>query len=121
MPSEAHKQLIEKLIAGLNIEDISVMDEVFHEDAIMEWPQFGEKIRGAENRRQVYKHIPKLPKITPRRLFGKDDLWVAEATLDYGEGAVFSTVLIFEFRGNKIAKETAYWATPAPPAAWRAK
>ena len=111
---------IETLIAGLNRGDVAVLDEVFHDDALMDWPQFSERIRGAENRRQVYANIPTLPQITPRRIFGEDDLWIAEATLDYGEGAVYSTVLIFEFRGERIARETAYWATPGAPADWRA-
>jgi ketosteroid isomerase-like protein len=115
------REAIERLVAGLNRGDASVMDEVFHDDAVMDWPQFSERIRGAENRRQVYANIPVLPRITPRRIFGDGDLWIAEATLDYGEGAVFSTVLIFEFRDGKIARETAYWANPAPPAEWRAE
>lgn len=115
------RETVEQLIAGLNRGDVSVMDEVFHDDALMDWPQFSERIRGAENRRQVYGNIPALPRITPRRIFGEEDLWIAEATLDYGEGAVFSTVLIFEFQGEKVARETAYWATPGPPAEWRSE
>ena len=114
------KATIEKLIARLNRRDVGVMDEVFHDDALMDWPQFGERIRGAENRRRVYRNIPALPTITPRRIFGDGDLWIAEASLDYGGDAVFSTVLIFEFRGDRIARETAYWATPGPAAEWRA-
>jgi len=121
MAATGHRETIETLIAGLNRRDVGVLDEVFHEDALMDWPQFSERIRGAENRRSVYERIPTLPTITPRRIFGEGDLWIAEATLDYGEGAVFSTVLIFEFRGERIARETAYWATPGPPAEWRAE
>lgn len=115
------RETIEKLVAGLNRGDVSVMDQVFHDDALMDWPQFSERIRGAENRRRVYESIPALPKIAARRIFGEGDLWIAEATLDYGDDATYSTVLIFEFRDGKIARETAYWATPAPPAAWRAE
>jgi SnoaL-like domain len=116
----AHQEAIEKLIGGLNRGDIGVMDEVFHEDALMDWPQFSERIRGAENRRRVYGNIPALPKIAPRRIFGEGDLWIAETTMDYGEGAIYSAVLIFEFSDGKISRETAYWATPGPPAEWRA-
>ncbi len=114
------REVVERLIAGLNAGDVSVMDDVFHDDAVMDWPQFSERIRGAENRRNVYANIPKLPAITTRRIYGEGDLWIAEASLDYGDGAIFSTVLIFELRDGKIARETAYWATPAPPAEWRA-
>jgi len=120
MAHTGHRETIEKLIAGLDGGDVSVMDEVFHDDALMDWPQFSERIRGAENRRHVYANIPTLPRIVTRRIFGEEDLWIAEATLDYGDGASFSAVLIFEFRDEKIARETAYWATPAPPAEWRA-
>jgi hypothetical protein len=114
-----HREAIERLVEGLNQGDAGVMDELFHEGAVMDWPQFGERVRGAENRRRVYASIPALPAITPRRVLGEGDLWVLEATLDYGDDAVFSTVLIFEFRGELIERETAYWATPAPPAEWR--
>lgn len=34
---------------------------------------------------------------------------VAEASLDYG-GPKYETVIIFEFRDGKIARETAYWS-----------
>jgi hypothetical protein len=119
MPGPGRRKTIERLVAGLNAGDAGVLDEVFHADALMDWPQFSERIRGAENRRQVYARIPRLPTITPRRVFGEGDLWILEATLDYGEGAVFSAVLIFEFRGDRIARETAYWAMPGPPAEWR--
>ena len=120
MGAASEQQTIEKLIAGLNRGDVGVMDDVFHDDAVMDWPQFSERIRGAENRRHVYTNIPALPSITPRRIFGEGDLWIAETRMDYGEGAIYNAVLIFEFRNGMIARETAYWATPAPPAEWRA-
>jgi ketosteroid isomerase-like protein len=113
------RETVEALIATLNAGDVDGMDAVFHEDAVMEWPQSGERIVGGDNRRSVYRSFPQLPKITPRRLIGEGDLWVAEATLDYGEGAIFQTVFIFELREGKIAKETAYWTQPFPAPEWR--
>jgi ketosteroid isomerase-like protein len=112
---------IRRLIDTLNAKDVDGMDDVFHDDAVMEWPQSGERIVGAENRRGVYRAFPALPTITPRRMTGDDDLVVAEATLDYGEGAVYQTVFIFELRDGKIAKETAYWSQPFPAPEWRAQ
>ena len=47
------------------------------------------------------------------------DLVTAEATLDYG-GDAYEVVFIFEFRDGRIARETAYWCKPFPPAEWRA-
>ena len=115
------QQVVERLIATINAKNVDGMDELFHDDAVMDWPQSGERIVGAENRRGVYHAFPALPTITPRRMTGDDDLVVAEATLDYGGGAVFQTVFIFELRDGKIARETAYWSQPFPAPDWRAE
>jgi len=115
-----HRTTIETLFSRLNGGDVGVLDDVFHDDAVIDWPQFGERIRGAENRRSIYANMPRLPAITTRRIFGEGDLWIAEATLDYGDGGTFEAIFVFELRGDRIARETAYWALPSPPAEWRA-
>lgn len=112
-------QTIERLIEGLNAKNVGVMDEVFTEDAVMEWPQSRELIRGAEVRRAVYARIEPLPTITPRRITSAPDLVIAEAHLDY-DGDGYECIFVFEMRGGRICKETAYWATPFEPPAWRA-
>jgi ketosteroid isomerase-like protein len=111
---------VERLIACINERRIEVMDELFHDDALMDWPQSGERVRGAENRRAIYGAFPQLPTITPRRVTASGDLVVAEASLDYG-GPVYDTVFIFEFRDGRIARETAYWSEPFEAPAWRAE
>ena len=118
MASE-NRQAVERLIDGLNRRDVSVMDEVFHDDAVMDWPQSGERIRGAENRRGVYGRFESLPTIALRRLLEAGDLVIAEARLDY-DGTVYDCVFIFELRDGRIARETAYWAQPFTPPDWRA-
>jgi ketosteroid isomerase-like protein len=115
------RDVVERLIATLNAKDVDGMDDLFHEDAVMDWPQSGERIVGGDNRRGVYHAFPSLPTFTPRRIVGDGDLYVLEATLDYGEGAVYQTVFIFELRDGKIARETAYWAQPFPAPEWRAR
>jgi ketosteroid isomerase-like protein len=115
-----NEAVIERLIACINDRKIQVMDELFHDDAIMDWPQSGEMVVGAENRRGIYNAFPQLPNITPRRLISDGDLVVAEATLEYG-GPSYKTVFIFEFRDGKIAKETAYWSEPFEAPEWRSK
>ncbi|MFB3779811.1 MAG: nuclear transport factor 2 family protein [Bryobacteraceae bacterium] len=119
--NERNEAVVERLIDCINDTDIDVMDELFHEDAVMDWPQSGEKVMGGDNRRGVYKSFPRLPRITPRRLLSCGELVVAEAALDYGENAVYKTVFIFEFRDGKIERETAYWSEPFEPPAWRAQ
>jgi len=103
---DENRRVVERLIDCLNDRDIAVMDELFHEDAVMDWPQSGEKVRGGDNRRAIYGAFPQLPTITPRRIVDSGDLVVAEATLDYGGGAVYKTVFIFELRDGKIVRQT---------------
>jgi ketosteroid isomerase-like protein len=111
---------VERLIACLNDRKIEVMDELFHDDATMDWPQSRERVRGADNRRAIYGSFPQLPTITPRRMQSAGDLVVLEATLDY-DGPTYETVFIFEFRDGKIEKETAYWSEPFEAPEWRAQ
>jgi ketosteroid isomerase-like protein len=115
------RETIERLFECLNDRKVEVMDELFHEDAVMEWPQSGERVVGGENRRGVYKSFPGLPTITPKRLLVSGDLVTAEATPDYGEAAVFETFFIFELRDGKFAKETAYWSQSFQAPEWRAQ
>jgi len=114
------RETVEALVATLNAGEVDGMDAVFHEDAVMEWPQSGERIVGGDNRRGIYRSFPRLPTVTPRRIIGEGDLWVLEASLDYGDEAVYQAVLVFELRDGKIAKETAYWSQPFPAPDWRA-
>jgi ketosteroid isomerase-like protein len=116
----ANEAQVQRLIDCINDRRIEVMDDLFHDDALMDWPQSGERVRGAQNRRAIYGAFPQLPTITPRRMTSAGDLVVAEASLDYG-GPVYETVFIFEFRDGRIARETAYWSESFEPPEWRAQ
>ncbi|HEV7742376.1 MAG TPA: nuclear transport factor 2 family protein [Pseudolysinimonas sp.] len=118
--SAANEAQIDRLIACINERRIEVMDELFHDDALMDWPQSRERVRGAENRRAIYGAFPQLPVITPHRMTSSGDIVVAEATLDYG-GPTYETVFVFEFRDGKIAHETAYWSEAFDAPEWRAQ
>jgi ketosteroid isomerase-like protein len=119
MSVEENRVVVERLIRCINDRKIQVMDELFHEDAVMDWPQSGERVVGGDNRRAVYGAFPALPTITPRRITASGDLVVAEASLDYG-GPVYLTVFVFELRAGKIAREIAYWTEPFDAPDWRA-
>ena len=115
------EEVVLALIATLNAGDVAGMDDLFHEDSVMEWPQSGERIVGGDNRRAIYGSFPQLPSIALRRLVGDGDLWVAQADLDYGDGDPYQSVFVFELRDGRIAQETAYWTKPFPAPDWRAQ
>ena len=120
-PGEAaNSRAVERLFEGLNAKDVSVMNEVFTDDSELVYPQSGEIIRGRANRQGVYEATKNLPSNTPSRTIASGDVVVAEVALDYGSDT-FQAVFIFEFREDRIFRETVYWSKPFPPAASRSK
>ena len=52
-------------------------------------------------------------------MIGGGDLWITEFILTY-DGKPSYTVSIMEFRDDKVARETQYFADPFVAPAWRA-
>jgi ketosteroid isomerase-like protein len=119
MREQQNRSTLEAFIAALDAGDLQALDRVFTDDIVMEWPQSGERIVGAQNRREIYSRFPSLPHVTLRRMMGSGDLWTLEASLDYGDGEPYQCVFIFEMRDGLIARETAYWSKPFPAPDWR--
>jgi hypothetical protein len=95
--------------------------ELRHEDYVMELPQSGERIRGRENMRQFQEAYPAPPTIQLLRVVVREGLWVIEGVNDYGEGQVFTVVLIIELRDGKMWRDTRYYAEPFEAPEWRAQ
>jgi ketosteroid isomerase-like protein len=91
--------------------DFSVMDEVFADDALLEYPQSGERVRGRANIRAVEESYPALPKVTIRRKVVVGDLGVVESDLDY-QGKPYQEVSIFDFQDGKIVRLSQYFPEP---------
>src|SRR5918998_2086716 len=84
-------------------------------DCAMEMPQSGERIRGPENMRafqQAFASNSTPPSIRIRRGVGGGGGWVVEGVNDYGEGQVFSVVLIIELRDEKMWRGNHHYAGP---------
>jgi len=120
MSDARNRSTIDALVAAINGGDLAALDRVFTEDVVMEWPQSGERINGGENRRAIYSRFPSLPTVSPRRMTGNGDVWVLEASLDYGDDDPYQGVFLFQMRDGLIAREIAYWAKPFPAPEWRA-
>lgn len=118
--ANSNEAQVNRLVACINDRQIQVMDELFHDEATMDWPQSRERVRGAENRRAIYRSFPQLPTFTPRRMTSQGDLVVLEATLDYA-GPKYEAVFVFEFVDGRIMKETAYWSEAFEAPQWRAQ
>jgi ketosteroid isomerase-like protein len=93
---------------------------IYHEDAVLDYPQSGERTRGRRNIQGQRASQPSKKTFTVQRIIGGGDLWVTEYIITY-DGKPSYTVSIMEFRGDKVARETQYFAEPFPAPAWRAQ
>jgi hypothetical protein len=99
--------------------DFDVEHEIYHADAVLEYPQSGERIRGRHNIQESRSVQPNKKRFTVRRMIGGGDLWITEFVLTY-DGVPSYTVSIMEFREGKVAKETQYFADRFGPGPSRA-
>ena len=106
--------------AASDVNDFDTEHSIYHEDAVLEYPQSGERIRGRINIQITRTKQPSKKRFVVRRIIGRGDLWVTEYILAY-DGKPSYTVSIMEFRGEKVARETQYFADPFEAAAWRAQ
>jgi hypothetical protein len=116
----ANRATIERLVSSINARDPETFARQFAEDTVVEWPQSGERIVGRGNLFEIYRRMPSLPKVSPRRVTAGGDLCVLEANVDYGDGEPYLCAFLFELRDGLIAKETGYWSKPFPAAENRA-
>jgi SnoaL-like domain len=100
--------------------DFETEHSIYHDDAVLEYPQSGERIRSRANIQISRTRQPNDKRFTVRRIIGNGDLWVTEFILSY-DGKPSYTVSIMEFQGDKVARETQYFADPFEPGASRAQ
>jgi hypothetical protein len=93
---------------------------IYLEDAVLDYPQSGERTRGRSNIQNQRASQPSNKRFSVRRIIGSGDLWVTEFILTYDAKPSY-TVSIMEFSGVKVARETQYFADPFPAPAFRAQ
>ena len=100
--------------------DFETEHRIYHEDAVLEYPQSGERTRGRSNIQNQRANQPNKKRFSIRRIIGSGELWVTEFILTYDAKPSY-TVSIMEFRDDKVVRETQYFADPFVAPAWRAK
>lgn len=100
--------------------DLEAEHALYCEDAVLDYPQSGERIQGRHAIRASRAAQPNRKRFAIRRIVGTRDLWISEYVLRY-DGRPSFTVSIMEFRGGKIARETQYFGDPFEPGPSRAQ
>jgi ketosteroid isomerase-like protein len=106
--------------AASDVNDFETEHRIYHEDAVLDYPQSGERTHGRRNIQGQRASQPNKKRFTVQRIIGGGDLWVTEFILSY-DGKPSYTVSIMEFTGDKVARETQYFADPFPAPASRAQ
>ena len=102
-------------------DDFVRSSEIYADDAVLEFPQGGERIRGKANIIAFRSAYPARLTIDMRRTIGREDLWVNEYIIRYNDEKALNVVGIMEFRDGKVVRERIYFGEPWEPPAWRAQ
>jgi hypothetical protein len=99
--------------------DFDLEHDIYRDDAVLEYPQSRECIRGRHNIQASRAAQPNAKRFTVRRIVGGGDLWVTEFILSY-DGRPSYSVSVMEFLDGKVARETQYFGEPFAPGPSRA-
>ena len=142
MSERSNREILERYTRAVIEQDLDVQQELRHADYVSEWPQSGERVRGAANARALSEHWPGGLAQTQEKLavVGSEDRWVTTPVGTLlritGTGDVYTSVFtalypgdprtwylaaITELRDGKILKDTVIFGAPFEAPAWRAQ
>jgi hypothetical protein len=106
--------------AASDANDFETEHRIYRDDAVLEYPQSGEHIRGRHNIQASRVAQPNMKRFTVRRLLGGGDLWISELVLTYDEQPYY-VVSIMEFDDGEVVRETQYFGEAFEPGPSRAQ
>ena len=120
MDEDQIRQALDRHWAASDANDFDAEHALYREDALLEYPQSGERIRGRHNIQASRVAQPSSKRFSVRRIVGTGNLWVTEFILSYDDRPSY-TVSVMEFLDGKVARETQYFADPFEPGPSRAQ
>jgi ketosteroid isomerase-like protein len=103
--------------------DVEHAAELYHEDAVLEFPQSGERFEGRVGFTEWRSQYPAQVSYEIRRVTVREDVAVVELSASYDGGPTMYGVALLEFRDDRIALERIYvmdgWDAPEWRARWR--
>jgi ketosteroid isomerase-like protein len=139
----SRREILEGAFDAIDRNDIERMREFLTDDYVEEYPQSGERVVGLENLRSIVENYPggleagrmvgqpdivgederyvMGPSMSVIHLAGSGDVWSGTAIARYPDGSRWYMAVFVEFRGDRIAKMTDYFAPELPAPEWRAQ
>jgi SnoaL-like domain len=120
MDDQTVRTALQRHWAASDVDDFELEHDIYRDDAVLDYPQSGERISGRYKIQQSRTVQPNKKRFTVRRIIGSGDLWVSEFILTY-DGVPSYVVSIMEFRDGLVARETQYFADRFDPGPSRAE
>ena len=98
--------------------DADAEHAIYATDAILDYPQSGERFRGRATILAQRGGHPASRHFTVLRIVGSQNLWVSECVITY-DGVPTYSVSVMEFADEHVVHETQYFADPFGAPAWR--
>ena len=111
MDENEFRDALKRHWAASDRNDFDVEHDIYREDAVLEYPQSGERIRGRHNIQASRMVQPNAKRFKVRRIVGHGDLWITEFILSY-DGRPSYSVSIMELLDGKVTRETQYFGDP---------
>jgi SnoaL-like domain len=99
--------------------DLDAEHAIYAEDAILDYPQSGERFSGRSKIQAQRGGHPAERHFTIRRILGGGELWVSECVITY-DGVPTYSVSVMQVADGLVAHETQYFADPFPASPGRA-
>ncbi len=99
--------------------DLETEHAIYADDAILDYPQSGERFRGRSRIQAQRGGHPAERHFTIRRILGGGEIWVSECVITY-DGVPTYSVSIMEFADGQVTHEAQYFADPFDAPAGRA-
>jgi SnoaL-like domain len=91
--------------------DIDTEHAIYADDAILDYPQSGERFRGRSRIQAQRGGHPAERHFTVRRIVGGDGFWVSECVITYNGTPTYS-ISLMEIADGHVTHETQYFADP---------
>jgi ketosteroid isomerase-like protein len=119
MTDDAIRARIQEHWAASERGDVEAEHAIYADDAILDYPQSGERFRGRARIQAQRGGHPAERHFAVRRVSGAGDLWISECVITY-DGAPTHSISIMELAGGLVVHETQYFADPFPASPDRA-
>jgi len=141
MADGENRAVVERFVAALKSGDPDAYESVLDDDAVIVYPQSGERFHGKSNLRALFEGFiardrgfkPSLERVigddpawtmsqayTLVRVEGSGEQFTAAGHVAYPDGSKWHLVQLLEVHGGRISQVTSYFAEPFEAPVWRA-